>query len=102
MKLAAAEKHGAVPLSQQDLRVFNLSNMGKQEWGLEPKGPYRVAGLAGSVTVQPTGPVFALLCATINGKMYWTNSYNTRVVTRQQAIEFLELTLEILNNVCVA
>ena len=102
MKLTATEQHGAVPVSQQDLRVFNLSNMGKQEWVMEPKGPYRVAGVAGSVTVQPTGPVFALLCATINGEMYWTNSYNTRVVTREQAIEFLELTLGILNNVCVA
>ena len=102
MKLAAVEQHGAVPVSQQDLRVFNLSNMGKQEWGMEPEGPYRVAEVAGSVTVQPTGPVFALLCATINGTMYWTNSCNTRVVTKKQAIEFLELTLEILNNVCVA
>ena len=102
MKLTAAEQHGAVLLSQQDLRVFNLSNMGKQEWRMESKGPYRVTGLAGSVTLQPTGPVFALLCATINGTMYWTNSYNMRVVIREQATEFLELTLEILKNVCVA
>ena len=102
MNLTAAEQHGAVPLSQQDLRVFNLSNMGKQEWRMEPKGPYRVAGVAGSVTLQPTGPVFALLCATINGKMYWTNSYNMQVVTKKQTIEFLELTLEIIKNVSVA
>ena len=102
MKLAAAEQHGAVPLNQQDLRVFNLSNMGKQEWRMEPKGPYRVAGVAGSVTVHPTGPVFALWCGTINRRMYWTNSYNTRDVTREQATEFLELTLEILKNVCIA
>ena len=69
---------------------------------METKGPYRVAGLAGSVTLHPTGPVFAVLCATINGTMYWTNSYNMRVLTREQATEFLELTLKILKNVCVA
>ena len=102
MKLAAAEQHGAVPLSQQDLRVFNLSNMGKQEWRMEPKEPNRVAGVAASVTVQPTRPVFSLIFGTLNGTMYWTNSYNTRDVTREQATEFLELTLEILKNVRVA
>jgi len=30
MILAAVEQHGTVPPSQQDLRVFNLSNLGKQ------------------------------------------------------------------------
>lgn len=101
MKLPAAEQQGAKPSSNQDPRVFNLSNMGRQDWNKEHEGPYLLAGIVASVTLQPTGPVFALLCATINGTMYWANSYNMRVVTRMQAVEFLDLTLEILKYACI-
>ena len=102
MILAAVEQQGTVPPSQQDLRVFNLSNMGKYQWSMEHKGPYRLDRIVASVTLQPTGPVFALLCSTINGTLYWTNSYNMQVVSREQAIEFLDLTLEILKDACSA
>ena len=99
MKLTAEGQQGTVPPSQQDLRVFNVSNMGKHE--LDPE-TYRFAGIASSVTLQPTGLVFALMCITVNGTMCWTNNYNMRVVTREQAVEFLELTLEILKKACSA
>ena len=69
---------------------------------MEHKGPYRVDRLVGSVTLQPTGPVFGILCGTINGTMYCTNSYNMPVVSRKQAVEFLDLTLEILKDACIA
>ena len=66
MKLTAVGQEGTVPPSQQDLRVFNVSNMGRHE--LDPE-TYRFAGIASSVTLQPTGLVFALMCITVNGTM---------------------------------
>ena len=99
MKLTAEGQQGTVPPSQQDLRVFNVSNMGRHEWDA---GAYRFAGIASSIQLQPTGPVFGILCATMNGTMCWTNNYNMRLVTREQAVEFLELTLESLKEACSA
>ncbi|XP_078380265.1 uncharacterized protein LOC144663225 [Oculina patagonica] len=99
LKLTAAEQQRAPPI-QQDLRIFNLSNLGRQEWEAAKNGPYCFDGLPVSVSVSPSGPVFGMLCGTVNGKLYWTNSYNKRVVTKEQAVEFLDLTREVLRGAC--
>ena len=101
LKLTAAEQQkSAPPFAQQDLRIFNLSNLGRQEWKAAENGPYYFDGLAGSVSLRPSGLVFGFLCVTINGMLYCTNSYNRRVVSREQAVEFLDLTLDILKDAC--
>ena len=101
LKLMAPEQQRAAQCTdQQDLRVFNLSNVGLQEWKSGENGPYRFDGLAASVSLRPSGLVFGLMCATTNGKLRCTNSYNKRVVSREQAVEFLELTLDILKDAC--
>ena len=86
--------------NQQDPRVFNLSNLGRYEWKAAENGPYHFDGLAGSVSLRPTGLVFGFMCATINGKLRFTNSYNKRNVSREQALECLELSLNILKKAC--
>lgn len=100
MKLMAREKQSAAQCNQQDQRVFNLSNVGRQEWKSGENGPYCFDGLAASVSLRPSGLVFGLIFATTNGKLRCTNSYNKRVVSREQAVEFLELTLDILKDAC--
>ncbi|XP_078380768.1 uncharacterized protein LOC144663633 [Oculina patagonica] len=100
LKLTAAEKQKEAPPIQQDLRIFNLSNLGRQEWKAAENGPFCFDGLSGSVTLRPSGLVFGFLCATINGRLYYTNSYNKRVVSREQAVGFLDLTLDILMDAC--
>ena len=100
MKLMAPKKQSAVHCNQQDQRVFNLSNVGRQEWKSGENGPYCFDGLAASVSLRPSGVVFGLMFATTNGKLRCTNSYNKRVVSREQAVEFLELTLDILKDAC--
>lgn len=100
MKLMAPEKQSAAHCNQQDQRVFNLSNVGRQEWKSGENGPYCFDGLAASVSLRPSGVVFGLMFATTNGKLRCTNSYNKRVVSREQAVEFLELTLDILKDAC--
>ena len=62
--------------------------------------PYRLDGLASSVSLRPSGLIFGFMCATINGKSLFTNSYNKRVASREQAVEFLELSLSILKEAC--
>ena len=102
LKLAAAdhEQIRSAPQTKQDLRVFNLSNLGRQVSKPAENGPYFFDGLAGSVNLRPAGVVFGLQCGTINGKLRWTNSYNKTVVSREQAVEFLDLTLGILKDAC--
>ena len=100
MKLMAPEKQSAAHCNQQDQRVFNLSNVGRQEWKSGENGPYCFDGLAASVSLRPSGVIFGLMFATTNGKLRCTNSYNKRVVSREQAVEFLELTLDILKDAC--
>ena len=100
LKLIAAEQQRAAQCNQVDLRVFNLSNLGRQEWNSAENGPYYFDGLAASVSLRPSGLVFGLMCATTNGKFRCTNSYNKRVVRREQAVEFLDLTLDILKDAC--
>ena len=101
LKLKESEhQRVAQPGNQQDLRVFNLSNVGRQEWKSGENGPYRFDGLAASVSLRPSGLVFGLMFATTNGKLRCTNSYNKRVVSREQAVEFLDLTLDILKEAC--
>ena len=100
MKLMAPEKQRSAQCNQQDQRVFNVSNVGRQEWKSGENGPYCFDGLAASVSLRPSGVVFGLLFATTNGKLRCTNSYNKRVVCREQAVEFVELTLDILKGAC--
>ena len=100
LKLTAAERESTTPETQQDLRIFNLSNLGRQEWKSAEIGPYCFDGLAGSVSLRPSGLVFGFMCTTINGRLHCTNSYNQRVVSREQATEFLDLTLDILKDAC--
>ena len=100
LKVRESEQKRVPQRNQHDLRVFNVSNIGRQEWKSGENGPYRFDGLAASVSLRPSGPVFGLLCATTNGKLRCTNSYNKRVVSREQAVEFLELTLNILKDAC--
>ncbi len=99
LKLTAADQQRAPPI-QQDLRIFNLSNLGRHEWQAAKNGPFCFDGLAGSASLRPSGLVFGFLCGTINGRLYCTNSYNTRVVSREQAVEFLDLTLDVLKGSC--
>ena len=100
LKLTAAKQDRTTSQTQQDLRIFNLSNLGRDEWEAGKNGPYCFDGLPVSVSLSPSAPIFGLLCGTVNGKLYWTNSYNKRVVSREQAVEFLDLTLEILKEAC--
>ena len=101
MRLTAGEQQRTIPSeNQQDLRVFNLSNLGRQEWEAAENGPYRLDKLAASVSLRPSGLVFGFMCATINGKLRFTNTYNKRVVSKEQAVEFLELSLSILKQAC--
>ena len=104
LKLDAAdhEQIRSAPQTKQDLRVFNLSNLGRLVSKPAENGPYCFDGLASSVNLRPTGVVFGLQCGTINGKLHWTNSYNKSVVSREQAVEFLDLTLDILKDACEA
>ena len=96
LELTTAEKERTEPKKEQDLRIFNLSNLGRQEWKSAEIGPYCLDGLVASVSLRPSGLVFGLVCATINGRLRCTNSFNKRVVSKEQAVEFLDLTLEIL------
>ena len=98
--MAPQQKSGLAQCNQQDLRVFNLSNIGIQEWKSGENGPYRFDGLAAAVSIRQSGLVFGLMCATTNGKLRCTNSYHKRVVSREQAVEFLDLTLDILKEAC--
>ena len=100
LKLTAGKQQKTVPRNQQDPRVFNLSNLGRYEWKVADNGLYRFDGLAGAVSLRPSGLVFGFMCATINGKLRFTNSYNKRVVSREQAVEILELSLNILKAAC--
>ena len=100
LKLKESAQQKVAQCNQQDLRVFNLSNVGRQEWKSGENGPYCFDGLAASVSLRPSGLVFGLMFATTNGKLRCTNSYNKRVVSREQALEFLELTLDILKDAC--
>ena len=100
LKLTAGKQQRVAPRDQQDPRVFNLSNLGRYEWKAAENGPYRFDGLAGSASLRPSGLVFGFMCATINGKLRFTNSYNKRNVSREQALEFLELSLNILKKAC--
>ena len=100
LKFTAGEQGNWAPRTQQDPRVFNLSNLGRHEWKAAENGPYRLDGLASSVSLRPSGLIFGFMCATINGKSLFTNSYNKRVASREQAVEFLELSLSILKKAC--
>ena len=100
LKLTTGKQLRAAQRNQQDPRVFNLSNLGRYEWKAAENGPYRFDGLAGSVSLRPSGLVFGIMCATINGKLRFTNSYNKRAVRREQAVDFLELSLKILQRAC--
>ena len=100
LKLTTGKQLRAAQRNQQDPRVFNLSNLGRYEWKAAENGPYRLDGLAGSVSLRPSGLVFGFMCATINGKLRFTNSYNKRAVRREQAVDFLELSLKILQRAC--
>ena len=100
IKLMAPIKQGVAQCNQQDQRVFNLSNVGRQEWKSGETGPYYFEGLAASVSLRPSGLVFGLIFATTNGKLRCTNSYNKQVASREQAVEFLDLTLDILKDAC--
>ena len=100
LKLTAGKQRKTVSRNQQDPRVFNLSNLGRHEWKAAENGPYRFDGLAGAVSLRPSGLVFGFMCATINGKLRFTNSYNKRVASREQAVEILELSLSILKTAC--
>ena len=96
----AGEQERTAPRNLQDPRVFNLSNLGRQEWKAAENGNYRLDGIASAVTLRPSGLVFGFTCGTTNGKLRFTNSYNKRVVSREQAVEFLELSLNILKKAC--
>jgi len=100
LKLTAGEQQRTAPRNQQDPRVFNLSNLGRHEWKAAENGPYRFDGIAGAVSLRPSGLVFGFMCGTINGKLRFTNSYNKRVASKEQAVEFLELSLNILKKAC--
>ena len=100
LKLTAGDQRRTAPRNKQDPRVFNVSNLGRHDLKAAENGPYRLDGLACSVSLRPSGPVFGFICGTTNGRLRCTVSYNKRVVSREQAVEFLELSLNILKEAC--
>lgn len=81
--------------------LFNISNLGRFTIGKDQKGgPFQIQGVYAASAEQRVGPLFGHNMVSINGVLYWGMSYFPHVTTKQQAEDFLDMSISILKDSC--
>ncbi|KAL9976216.1 hypothetical protein ACROYT_G013488, partial [Oculina patagonica] len=81
-------------------QIITITNCGALQTSQGDDSPYRFAGMFFGLRGEKMGTVFGNNILTVDGKLYWAVEYFPHVTTKPHAEEFIDLSLQILKDVC--
>ena len=81
-------------------QILNITNLGALQLNHSEDAPYKFAGSYFALQGKRMGHTFGNNLMTVDGRLYWAVEYFPHVTTKTLAEEFIDLSLEILKQVC--
>lgn len=81
-------------------QIITITNCGALQTSQGGECPFKFAGMYFGLRGERLGHVFGNNILTVDGKLYWAVEYFPHVTTKEQAEDFITLSMQILKDVC--